>query len=96
MCMHIYIYIQIYIPILYVPRMTQNKNYSINSILQHDCVVVQTQTVNLYFVCFWNTAKVFIKGGKLTGEMPIDWNIFLDVWHSVISLAISVTDWTLS
>ena len=51
-CIYIYIYIQIYIPILYVPRMTQNKNYSINSILQHDCVVVQTQTVNLYFVCF--------------------------------------------
>ena len=51
-CVCIYIYIQIYIPILYVPRMTQNKNYSINSILQHDCVVVQTQTVNLYFVCF--------------------------------------------
>ena len=26
---------QIYIPILYVTRMTQNKNDSINSILQH-------------------------------------------------------------
>ena len=33
------IYIQIYIPILYVTRMTQNKNDSINSILQHGRVV---------------------------------------------------------
>ena len=33
------IYIQIYLPILYVTRMTQNKNDSINSILQHGCVV---------------------------------------------------------
>ena len=32
---YIYIYIRIYIPILYVTRMIQNKNYSINSILQH-------------------------------------------------------------
>ena len=30
---------QIYIPILYVNRMTQNKHDSINSILQHGCVV---------------------------------------------------------
>ena len=30
---------QIYIPILYVTRMTQKKNDSINSILQHGCVV---------------------------------------------------------
>ena len=30
---------QIYIPILYVNRMTQNKHGSINSILQHGCVV---------------------------------------------------------
>ena len=28
-------YIQIYVPIIYVTRMTQNKNDSINSILQH-------------------------------------------------------------
>ena len=35
----IIIYIQIYIPILYVTRMTQNKNDSINSILQHGRVV---------------------------------------------------------
>ena len=33
------IYIQIYIPILQVTRMTQNKNESINSILQHGCVL---------------------------------------------------------
>ena len=33
------IYIQIYIPILNVTRMTQNKNDSINSILQHGLVV---------------------------------------------------------
>ena len=32
-------YIQIYIPILYVTRMTQNKNNSINSILQHGRIV---------------------------------------------------------
>ena len=31
--------IQIYIPILYVTRITQNKNDSINSILQHGGVV---------------------------------------------------------
>ena len=33
------IYMQIYIPILYVTKMTQNKNDSINSILQHGRVV---------------------------------------------------------
>ena len=33
------IYIQIHKPILYVTRMTQNKNDSINSILQHGRVV---------------------------------------------------------
>ena len=32
-------HIQIYIPILYVTAMTQNKNYSIKSILQHGRVV---------------------------------------------------------
>ena len=36
---YIYIYIQTYIPILYVTRMTRNKNDSINSILQHGRVV---------------------------------------------------------
>ena len=30
---------QIYIPILYMTRMTQNKNDSINSILQHGRIV---------------------------------------------------------
>ena len=30
---------EIYIPILHVTRMTQNKNDSINSILHHGCVV---------------------------------------------------------
>ena len=34
-----FINIQIYIPILYVTRMTQNKNDSINSVLQHGRVV---------------------------------------------------------
>ena len=33
------IYIQIYVPILYVTRMTRNKDDSINSILQHGRVV---------------------------------------------------------
>ena len=33
------IYTHIYIPILYVRRMTQNKNDSLNSILQHGRVV---------------------------------------------------------
>ena len=33
------IYTNISIPILYATRMTQNKNDSINSILQHGCVV---------------------------------------------------------
>ena len=44
------IYIQIYRPILYVTRMTQNKNDSINSIVLHGrvvdnscCVVFSTQ-----------------------------------------------------
>ena len=36
---YIYIYTNMYIPILYVTRMNQNKNYLINSILQHGCVV---------------------------------------------------------
>ena len=36
---NIYINIYIYIPILYVTRMTQNKKASINSILQHGRVV---------------------------------------------------------
>ena len=33
------VYIQIYVPILYVMRITQNKNDSVNSILQHGRVV---------------------------------------------------------
>ena len=33
------VYIQIYVPILYVTRITQNKNDSVNSILQHGRVV---------------------------------------------------------
>ena len=33
---------------------------------------------------------------KLTGEMPINWSFFLDVRHSVNSLSVSLTDWTLS
>ena len=36
---YIYIYTNIYIPILYVMIMTQNKNDLINSILQHGRVV---------------------------------------------------------
>ena len=51
------------------------------------------QTVNLYFVCFWNI--VFINACKLTGEMPIDWSFFLGVWNSVNSLSVSITDWNL-
>ena len=39
MYIYIYIYIQIYILKLNVTRMTQNKNDSINSILQHGPVV---------------------------------------------------------
>ena len=34
-----FINIQIYIPILYVTRMTQNEKDTINSIRQHGCVV---------------------------------------------------------
>ena len=40
--------------------------------------------------------KVFINTFELAGEMPIDWNFFVGVWHSVNSLSVSVTDWTLS
>ena len=36
---YIYIYIYIYIPTLYVTRIAQNKKDSLNSILQHGCVV---------------------------------------------------------
>ena len=52
------IYIQIYIPILYVTRMTQNKNDSINSILQHGrvvdnncCVVFPTSRFPYLILC---------------------------------------------
>ena len=40
--------------------------------------------------------KVFINVCKLTGKMPIDWSIFLGLWHSVNSLLVSLTDWNLS
>ena len=35
--------------------------------------------------------KVFINACKLTGEMLIDWNFFIDVWHSVNSLPVSLS-----
>ena len=51
-------YIQIYIPTLYVMRMTQNKNDSINSILQHGravdkscCVVFPTSGFPYLILC---------------------------------------------
>ena len=54
----IIIYIQIYIPILYTTRMTQNKNDSINSILQHGrvvdnncCVVFPTSRFPYLILC---------------------------------------------
>ena len=52
------IYIQIYMPILFVTRMTQNKNNSINSILQHGravdnncCVVFPTSRFPYLILC---------------------------------------------
>ena len=49
---------QIYIPILYVTRMTQNKNDSISSILQHGrvvdnncCVVFPTSRFPYLILC---------------------------------------------
>ena len=52
------IYIQIHKPILYVTRMTQNKNDSINSILQHGsvvdndcCVVFSTSRFPFLILC---------------------------------------------
>ena len=52
------IYIQIYKPILYVTRMTQNKNDLINSILQHGrlvdnncCVVFPTSRFPYLILC---------------------------------------------
>ena len=54
---HVYIY-YIYIPILYVIRMTQNKNNLINSILQHGrvvdnncCVVFPTSRFPYLILC---------------------------------------------
>ena len=51
-------YIQIYVPIIYVTRMTQNKNDSINSILQHGravdkncCVVFPTSRFPYLSLC---------------------------------------------
>ena len=47
---------QIYIPLLHVTRMTQNKNHSINSILQHGrvvdnncCVVSPTSEISIFY-----------------------------------------------
>ena len=52
------IYVNIYIPILYVLRMTQNKKDSINSILQHGrvvdnncCVVFPTSRFPYLILC---------------------------------------------
>ena len=68
---YIYIYKHIYIPILYVTRMTQNKNDSINSILQHSgvvnknyCVVFPTSRFPYLTLCQrqckWNVATTFL------------------------------------
>ena len=65
------IYIQIYIPILYVTRMTQNKNDSINSILQHgrvvdkNCCVVFPTSGFPYLIlcprqCKWKLATTYL------------------------------------
>ena len=57
------IYIQIYIPILYVTRMIQNKNDSINSILQHgrvvenNCCVVFPTSKFPYLICVADRAN---------------------------------------
>ena len=59
-CKYIYIYMQIYIAILYVIRMTQNKNDSIYSILQHGGVVD-----NNYFVVF-ATSKFSVYIGPMS------------------------------
>ena len=65
------IYIQIYIPILNVTRMTQNKNDSINSILQHgrvvdkNCCVVFPTSGFPYLIlcprqCKWKVATTYL------------------------------------
>ena len=62
---------QIYIPILYVTRMTQNKNDSINSILQHGrvadnncCVVFPTSRLPYLILCprqcKWKVATTYL------------------------------------
>ena len=67
----IIIYIQIYIPILYMTRMTQNKNDSINSILQHgrvvdkNCCVVFPTSGFPYLIlcprqCKWKVATTYL------------------------------------
>ena len=67
----IIIYIQIYIPILYTTRMTQNKNDSINSILQHgrvvdkNCCVVFPTSGFPYLIlcprqCKWKVATTYL------------------------------------
>ena len=42
--------------------------------------------------------KVFINAcfQKMTDEMPICWRFSIGFWHSVNSLSVPVTDWTLS
>ena len=63
--------VQIYIPILYVTRITQNKNYLINLILKHGCVVDKYCCVVLstsgfpYFTlcprqCKWKVATTYL------------------------------------
>ena len=65
------IYIQIYIPILYVMRMTQNKNDSIYSILQHGrvlnnncCIVFPTSRFPYLTLCLryceWKAATTYL------------------------------------
>ena len=59
-------YIQIYIPMLYVTRITQNKNDLINSIRQHDrvvnndcCVVFPTSRFP-YLICGPDSATTYL------------------------------------
>ena len=65
------VYIYIYIPILYVMRMTQNKNDSINSILQHGsvvdencCVIFPTSGFQYLILCLrqckWKIATTYL------------------------------------
>ena len=65
------VYTNIYIPILYVTKMTQNKNDSINSILQHgrvvdkNCCVVFPTSGFPYLIlcprqCKWKLATTYL------------------------------------